>query len=40
MTELKLQEGYILTMNQKEQLEKEGKQIQVIPVWKWMTEQA
>lgn len=38
MTEFNLQEGYILTMDQQEQLEKEGKKIQVIPVWKWMTE--
>lgn len=37
MTELNLQEGYILTMDQQEQLEKEGKKIHVIPVWKWMT---
>jgi len=40
MTELNLQEGYILTMNQQEQLEKEDKKIQVIPVWKWMTEKS
>jgi predicted AAA+ superfamily ATPase len=39
MTELNLQEGYIFTMDQQEQLEKEDKKIQVIPVWKWMTEQ-
>jgi predicted AAA+ superfamily ATPase len=39
MTELNLQEGYILTMDQQEQLEKNGYKIQVIPVWKWMTEQ-
>lgn len=39
MTELNLQEGYIFTMDQQEQLEKEGKKIRVIPVWKWMTEQ-
>jgi uncharacterized protein len=39
MTELNFQEGYILTMDQQEQLEKEGKKIQVIQVWKWMSEQ-
>jgi predicted AAA+ superfamily ATPase len=39
MTELNLDEGYILTMNQQEVFEKEDKMIRVIPVWKWMTEQ-
>ena len=33
MTGLNLEEGYILTMDQQEQLEKEGKTIQVKPVW-------
>ncbi len=40
MAELNLQEGYIFTMDQQEQLEKGGKKIQVIPVWKWMLEPA
>jgi len=33
---LGLNEGYIFTFNQKDELEKDGKRISVIPVWKWM----
>ncbi len=33
---LGLSEGIILTFNQKDELEKDGKIIRVIPVWEWM----
>ena len=31
-----LAEGYILTMEEKEELEIDGKQVHVLPMWKWM----
>ena len=34
--ELGLTEGFIFTFNQKDELEKDGKKISVIPVWEWM----
>ncbi len=38
MEELKLKEGLILTYNQEDKLEVEGKKIIVKPVWKWLLE--
>lgn len=34
--ELGLSEGFIFTFSQKDELEKDGKTINVIPVWEWM----
>ena len=31
-----LAEGYILTMEQKEELEIDGEQVDVLPTWEWM----
>ena len=31
-----LTEGYILTMEEKEELEIDGKQVHVLPAWEWM----
>ena len=36
LNELGLTEGFIFTFNQKDELEKDGKIINVIPVWEWM----
>ncbi len=36
LNELGLTEGFIFTFNQKDELEKDGKTISVIPVWEWM----
>lgn len=36
LNESKLDEGFILTFNQEDQFDIEGKTIKVIPVWKWM----
>ncbi len=36
LTELDLTEGFIFTFNQKDELNKDGKIINVIPVWEWM----
>ncbi len=36
MNELKFKEGYIFTFNQENQIQKDGKTIHVVPVWKWM----
>ncbi len=33
-----LKKGYIITNNQEEEFEKNGKKIKVIPAWKWMLE--
>jgi predicted AAA+ superfamily ATPase len=38
MEKCKLKEGYILTYNQSDILEKDGYTIHVMPVWKWMIE--
>lgn len=38
MNELKLEAGTVLTLNQEDQLQRDGKTIHVIPVWKWMLE--
>ncbi|KAB2846466.1 MAG: ATP-binding protein [Melioribacteraceae bacterium] len=38
MNETKLAGGFILTMNQEDQFEIDGKTIKVIPAWKWMNE--
>jgi uncharacterized protein len=35
---LNLKEGMILTYNQEDKLQKEGKTIHIKPVWKWLTE--
>ncbi|MDF1576758.1 MAG: ATP-binding protein [Bacteroidales bacterium] len=36
LKELDLSEGFIFTFKQKDELEKDGKTIHVIPVWEWM----
>ena len=36
LNELGLYEGFIFTFKQKDELEKDGKTINVIPVWEWM----
>lgn len=36
LKEFKLQEGIILTYNQEDEFQLEGKKIKVIPVWKWI----
>ncbi|MCP4314432.1 MAG: hypothetical protein GY790_24520 [Bacteroidetes bacterium] len=36
LTELDLYKGCIFTINQKDELEKDGKIISLIPVWEWM----
>jgi len=36
MNEVDLDEGFIFTFNQKDELETNGKKIFVIPVWEWM----
>jgi uncharacterized protein len=38
MHQLGLQQGSIFTYNQEDQLVKEGKLINIVPVWKWITE--
>jgi len=37
LNELGLSEGTILTFGQKDELQREGKTIRIIPVWEWMT---
>jgi hypothetical protein len=37
MQQLDLQEGLIITFNQEDQLIKEGKQINIVPAWKWIS---
>ena len=36
LEELGLSDGYIFTFNQKDELEKDGKKISLLPVWEWM----
>jgi predicted AAA+ superfamily ATPase len=36
LNELGLKEGFIFTFNQKDELEKDGKKIILLPVWEWM----
>ena len=36
MGQLKLSEGLIVTFNQEDSFELEGKKIKVLPAWKWM----
>ena len=36
LNEFKLKEGLILTYDQEEEFEQEGKKIKVIPIWKWL----
>ena len=36
LEELGLKEGFIFTFNQKDELEKDGKKINLLPVWEWM----
>ena len=36
LNELGLSDGFIFTFDQKDELEKDGKIIRVIPVWEWM----
>jgi len=38
INQFKLKEGMIITLDQEEEFEKEGKKIKVIPVWKWILE--
>jgi len=36
MNKLKLKKGLILTQDQEEEIEREGKKIKIVPVWKWL----
>ncbi len=36
LNELGLSEGFIFTFKQKDELEKDGKTINIVPVWEWM----
>ena len=36
MNQLNLNEGIIITFDQEDKFEKEGKTIRLIPGWKWM----
>lgn len=36
LNELDLSEGFIFTFQQKDELEKDGKKVHIIPVWEWM----
>ncbi len=38
LNKFKLKKGLIITFDQEEEFEKEGKKIKVIPVWKWLLE--
>ena len=38
MNKFKLKEGIILTYNQEDIFEIDGKKIKLIPVWKWLLE--
>ena len=38
LNKFKLKEGIIITFDQEEDFELEGKTIKVIPVWKWLLE--
>ena len=38
INKFKLKEGYIITFDQEEEFEQEGKKIKIIPVWKWLLE--
>jgi len=40
MNELKLKQGLILTHNQEDKFEIEGKEIILMPVWKWLLEES
>ena len=39
MDELKLKEGLILTYNQEDELDVDGRKIVLKPVWKWLFEE-
>jgi hypothetical protein len=36
LNKFKLKEGLIITFDQEEEFEQEGKRIKVIPIWKWL----
>src|SRR3989344_1857683 len=38
LNKFKLKEGLILTSDQEDELEQEGKKIKIVPVWKWLLE--
>ncbi len=38
LSKFKLKEGHIITFDQEEDFEKEGKKIKIIPIWKWLLE--
>ncbi|MBS3141721.1 ATP-binding protein [Candidatus Woesearchaeota archaeon] len=38
LNKFKLKQGYIITFDQEEEFEQEGKKIKVIPIWKWLLE--
>ena len=40
LKKFKLKEGYIITFDQKEELQQEGLNIKIIPVWKWLLEKS
>jgi hypothetical protein len=40
MKKCHLSEGYILTYNQKKEMEESGFKIHVLPVWEWLISKA
>jgi predicted AAA+ superfamily ATPase len=38
MNELGIKQGLILTYNQEETIANDGKEIAVVPVWRWLIE--
>jgi predicted AAA+ superfamily ATPase len=39
MKKTKLSKGTIITLNQQDTIKEQGKKINVLPVWKWLTSQ-
>nr|MBI4156216.1 ATP-binding protein [Candidatus Woesearchaeota archaeon] len=38
LNKFKLKSGFIITLDQEEEFEEEGRKIKVIPIWKWLLE--
>ena len=38
LNKFKLKGGIIITFDQDEEIEKDGKKIKVLPIWKWLLE--
>lgn len=36
LSDLDLSEGFIFTFQQKDEIEKDGKKVHIVPVWEWM----